>query len=61
MNLYILWHVDALLGNDRKISNYITAVTRQRPVNNNRGTVFSLRSMPRCYKQDKLGVELIGW
>jgi hypothetical protein len=35
-------------------------VTRQRPVNSNRGTVFTVRSVPRCYKQDKLGDELVG-
>jgi hypothetical protein len=51
-----LRHVVALLGNDSEISNYTTAVTRQRPVNSNRGTVFSVRFVPRCYKQDKLGV-----
>jgi hypothetical protein len=33
-----LWHVEPLLGNDRKTSNYTTAVTRQRPVNSNRET-----------------------
>jgi hypothetical protein len=52
-----LWHVDPLLGNDREISKYTAAVTRKRPVNSNRGMVFSVRSLPRCYKQDKLGVE----
>jgi hypothetical protein len=36
----ILWNVDPLLGNDRKINNYTTAITRQRPTNSNRGTVF---------------------
>jgi hypothetical protein len=63
MNLYarILWNVYALLGIDRDLSNYTTAVTRQRPVNSNRGTVFSVRSVPKCYKQGKLGVELVGW
>jgi hypothetical protein len=30
------------------------AVTRQRRVNN-RGMVFSVQSVPRCHKQDKLG------
>jgi hypothetical protein len=34
--VYILWHVDLLLGNDNEIGNYTTAVTRQRPVNSNR-------------------------
>jgi hypothetical protein len=31
-----MWPVDPLLGNDREISNYTTAVTRQRPVESNR-------------------------
>jgi hypothetical protein len=34
-----MWHVDPLLGNDRETIK--TAVTRQRPVNSNRETVFS--------------------
>jgi hypothetical protein len=37
---FILWHVDPLLDNDREIRIYTTAVTRQRPVNSNRQTVF---------------------
>jgi hypothetical protein len=44
-----------LLGNDREIRNYTTAVTRQLPVSSNG---FSTRPFPRCYKQDKLGAEL---
>jgi hypothetical protein len=44
-----------LLGNDREISNYTTTVTRQWSVNSKRGTVFPVRSLPRRYKQDKLG------
>jgi hypothetical protein len=59
--IYILWHVDPLLGNDREIKNYVTAVTSQRPVKSNRRTVFSVRSVLRCYKQDKLGIELLSW
>jgi hypothetical protein len=39
----ILWHVDLLLGNDSEISNYTTAVTRQRPVNSNRERCFLCR------------------
>jgi hypothetical protein len=46
--------VDPLLGNDREISNYATAASRQRPENSNRGKVYSVLSAPRCYKQDKL-------
>jgi hypothetical protein len=57
----ILWHVDPLLGNDREISNYTTAVTRQRPVNSNRGMMFSVRSLPKCYKQDKLELSSVSW
>jgi hypothetical protein len=34
-------------------------VARQRPVKSNRGTVFSVRSVTRYYKQDKL-VEAVG-
>jgi hypothetical protein len=52
----ILWHVDTMLGYDRKKSNYTTAFTRHRPVNSNRGTVFSVLSVPRYYKQNKIGV-----
>jgi hypothetical protein len=51
----IEWQVVHLLGNDREISNYTTAVTRQWPVNRNRKTLFSVQSVPRCYKQEKLG------
>jgi hypothetical protein len=54
----ILWHVDLLLGNDHEISNYTTTVTRQWPVNSDRGKVFSVWSVPKCYTQ-KLGVELL--
>jgi hypothetical protein len=50
----VLWHVDLLLGNNREISNYATAVLRQRPVNSNSETVFSVWSVPRRYEQDKL-------
>jgi hypothetical protein len=58
----ILWYVDALLGNDREIYNYTTAITRQQLVNSNIGKVFSVLSVPRCHKQHNLGVrsELAG-
>jgi hypothetical protein len=52
----ILWHVVPLLDNGRETSNYTTAVTRQHPVKSNRETVFSMRSVPRCCKHDKLGI-----
>jgi hypothetical protein len=50
-----------LLGNDREINKSTTVVTRQLPVNSNRGTVFSVRSVPRYYKQGQLavGVDLV--
>jgi hypothetical protein len=38
--VYILWHVDPLLGNDWK-NIKTTTVIRQWPINNNRGRVFS--------------------
>jgi hypothetical protein len=58
----ILWRADPLLSNDRVMSNYTMAAIRQQPVNSNRGMVFSMISVPRCYKQAKLGVrsELVG-
>jgi hypothetical protein len=55
----ILWHVDPLLGNDREISNYTTAVTKQRTVNSYIGTVFSVRSVVTYYKQGQLAAESV--
>jgi hypothetical protein len=49
---YILWDVDPLLGNNRERKNWTTAVTRQRPVKSTGGTVFSVRPVPICYKQE---------
>jgi hypothetical protein len=40
--IYVLWHVYPLLGNDPEISNYTTAVIRQRPVNSKRGKMLSV-------------------
>jgi hypothetical protein len=40
----MLWHVDPLLGGDLVLGNCTSAVARQRPVNNNRGMVFSALS-----------------
>jgi hypothetical protein len=34
-------------------------VTGQRPANSNRGTVFSVRSVPTCYKQENWSNELV--
>jgi hypothetical protein len=59
--LKIIWHVDPLLDNDSEIHNYITAVTRQWPVNSNRGTVSSVRSAPISYKQGRLVVRVSEW
>jgi hypothetical protein len=42
-----VWHLDPLIGNDGKISNYKFAVTRQRSVNRKRGDVFSVWSVTR--------------
>jgi hypothetical protein len=55
IQFYILWYVDPLLGNDRETNSYTTTVTTQRTVYSNRGTVFSVRSVPRFYKQFRLG------
>jgi hypothetical protein len=81
LHFIILWHVDPLLGGDREIGDCAAAVARQSPANNrgmvisapfakqqlnkNRGTVFSVWSVPRCYKREKLaaavsGVESVG-
>jgi hypothetical protein len=42
---------------DSNLNNIVACkpVAKQRPVNSNRGTVFSVQSVPRCYNQDKLG------
>jgi hypothetical protein len=45
-----------LLGNDREADKKTTAVNKQRSVDSNRGTVFSVRSVPRCYKQHNSNV-----
>jgi hypothetical protein len=37
----IFWPVDPLLGNDRKISSYTTAVIRYDPVNNGHSYVMT--------------------
>jgi hypothetical protein len=47
------------VSNDHETSNYITDVTRQGSVISNIGTVFSVRSVPKCYKQDKFVGELV--
>jgi hypothetical protein len=52
-SMKLVWLVDTLLGNDLKVSSYTMAITRQWPVNSNRGTVFSVWFVLRCYKQDK--------
>jgi hypothetical protein len=52
---YILWHADPLLGNNHEM-NCTMAITRQQPINSNRGTVFPVWTILTCYEQDKLGV-----
>jgi hypothetical protein len=47
---------EQLLGGNCEIGDCTAAVARQWPTNNNRGMVFSVRSMGRCYKQDELVV-----
>jgi hypothetical protein len=54
-----MWHVVPLRGNDREMRKCTTAVTRQGLVNSNRGNVFSVLFVPRCYKQDELVGELV--
>jgi hypothetical protein len=70
----VLWHADPLLDGDREIGHCTAAVARQRTTNNrlmvfsarsakqlnsNRGTVFSVRSVPRRHKQDNWSNELV--
>jgi hypothetical protein len=47
-----LWHADPLVGGDREIGDCTAAVARQWSANN-RGMLFSVRSVPRCYKQGR--------
>jgi hypothetical protein len=47
----MLWHVDMLLGSDREIGDCTVAAVRQRLADNNRGMVFSVQSVPICFKQ----------
>jgi hypothetical protein len=64
----ILWHVDPLTGNECETKHYTTAVTgpmtQTQQLHCNRGSVFYVQSVPRCYMQDKLGAkvsELVSW
>jgi hypothetical protein len=54
---------DPLLGNDSETNNETTLVAKQQILNkqklNNRGTVFSVRPAPRCYKQDNWSNESV--
>jgi hypothetical protein len=51
-------HVDPLLGNDREIGRYATAIFANKSVSttiigySSKGKVFSVQSVPRYYKQD---------
>jgi hypothetical protein len=51
--LFILRRVDPLLGDCTAV------IARERPANSNRRAVFSVRSMPRCYKQYNWSNELV--
>jgi hypothetical protein len=69
-----LWHADPLLDSVCEIGDCTATVTKQRPANNrrmafsersakqqmysNRGTMLSVLSVPRCYKQDNWSNEL---
>jgi hypothetical protein len=48
-----LWHVDSLLGSYCEIGDCTAAVARQWSENNDRGMLFYVRSVPRCYKQGR--------
>jgi hypothetical protein len=58
--LFILYHIDPLLGNDHDINKYRKAVTeyqllkhvRMETIEEQQRKVFSMRSVPRCYNQD---------
>jgi hypothetical protein len=52
--LFVLLYVDSLLGGD-----WTVTIARQWPAKNNRGMVFSIRSMPKCFKQDNWSSELV--
>jgi hypothetical protein len=57
----ILQHTNLLAGNDHKINNKTTAVTRHRPLNSNIGTMFSVWSIMRCHIRTVSGVEWVDW
>jgi hypothetical protein len=42
----ILWHLEPLTGSDRETGDRTAAVARQLLANNNRGMVFTARSLP---------------
>jgi hypothetical protein len=46
------------LDYSREISNNKITVAIQQRINSEKATVFSARSVPRCYKQDKPEAEL---
>jgi hypothetical protein len=63
-----MWHLDPWLGYDREVGDCTVVVVRQRPasnrgmvfttrsakqqLNSKRVAAFSVRSVPRCCKQD---------
>jgi hypothetical protein len=50
----LVYYVMLLFGNNLEVSDYTTAVTKQWPVNSNRGSAFSVRCVLRSYKEGKL-------
>jgi hypothetical protein len=58
-NFFILWHVDPLLGIDREISNYTTAVIRQWPVSSNKKKCFLCGPCRNVISRTSWFVELV--
>jgi hypothetical protein len=70
-------YLDSLLGADHEIGDCTAAVARQRPANNrgmvfsvrsaeqqlnsSKGALSSVRSVPKCFKQDSYSNELVQW
>jgi hypothetical protein len=63
-NIYIYIYIDPLLGSGRETNNGTTHSARQqildkKQLHYNRGTAFSTRAVPRCYKQDSWSSESV--
>jgi hypothetical protein len=56
MIIKLLWHVEPLLGNDCKISNYTTGSPQEQENTAIMEVVFSMLSMHGCYKQGQLHI-----